>query len=57
MEVTYYYIYVPLFDVYHDVGRQQQHDVVESILILSGISLSLSFSFYLGRALIPKLSS
>ena len=28
MEVTYYSTYVPLFDVYHDTGRQQQ-DVVE----------------------------
>ena len=28
MEVTYYYIYVPLFDVYHDTGRQQ-HVVVD----------------------------
>ena len=28
MEVTYYSTYVPLFDVYHDTGRQQ-HVVVE----------------------------
>ena len=27
-EVTYYSTYVPLFDVYHDTGRQQ-HVVVE----------------------------
>ena len=45
VEVTYYSTYVPLFDVYHDTGRQQ-HVVVEFNF---DIEWALSLGHYMYR--------